>query len=62
MDWCKNVVLTLVFEVGLGRLVMDYSWERIMSDYNILRGGLLSIGMVVLLLAPLLTAKLRGLI
>ena len=31
-------VLTLAFEAGLGRLVMGYWWERIISDYKILEG------------------------
>ena len=59
---CLWVVLTLAFEIGLGRLVMGYSWERIISDYNIVQGGLLSIGMVVLLFAPVVSAKMRELI
>ena len=59
---CLWVVLTLAFEIGLGRLVMGYSWERIISDYNIVQGGLLSIGMVLLLFAPVVSAKMRGLI
>lgn len=56
------VVLTLIFELGLGRVVMGYSWERIISDYNIFEGGLLSVGMVVLLFAPLVTARIQRLI
>jgi len=46
------VVLTLAFEVGLGRLVLRYSWERVASDYELRRGGLLPIGLLVLALAP----------
>jgi len=38
---CLWLVLTLIFEIGLGSLVMGYSWERIVSDYNVLEGGLL---------------------
>lgn len=56
------VVLTLIFELGLGRVIMAYSWERIISDYNIFEGGLLSVGMVVLLFAPLVTARIQRLI
>src|SRR5688500_5722767 len=37
--------LTLLFEVGLGRIVLGYPWERIFSDYNVLRGGLLPFGL-----------------
>jgi hypothetical protein len=56
------LVLMLGFEIGFGRFVMGYSWERIGSDYNIFDGGLLPIGMVVLAAAPLIAAKLRRLI
>lgn len=56
------LLLMLLFEISLGRLVFDYSWERLLSDYNIFTGGLLSIGMVVLALSPLMVAKLRGVI
>jgi hypothetical protein len=56
------LVLMLGFEIGFGRFVMGYSWERVGSDYNLLQGGLLPIGMLVLAAAPLIAAKLRGLI
>ncbi|MBW4601027.1 MAG: hypothetical protein KME29_15880 [Calothrix sp. FI2-JRJ7] len=51
--------LTVTFEIVLGRLVFQYSWERILSDYDVLHGGLLPIGLLVLVLAPLITAKIR---
>ena len=54
------VALTLAFEVALGRLVLNYSWERIVLDYDIAEGGLMLIGLGVLLFAPLLAATLRG--
>jgi len=57
---CLWVVLTLLFEIGLGRFVMGYSWVRIASDYNILQGGFLSGGMMLLSFAPLIAAKIRG--
>ena len=50
------VALTLSFEVVLGRL-LGYSWERLFEDYDVRRGGLLSLGMLVLLLSPHLAAK-----
>lgn len=55
------VCLTICFEVGLGRLILGYSWERMLSDYNLAKGGLLAIGMVALFFAPLIAAKIRGL-
>jgi hypothetical protein len=54
------VILMLGFEIGMGRLVMGYSWERIVSDYNLAEGGLLLIGMLILGLSPLIAAKLRA--
>ncbi|MGE0886208.1 MAG: hypothetical protein AB7P14_21950 [Blastocatellales bacterium] len=55
------VCLTICFEIGLGTLILGYSWERMLSDYNLAKGGLLAIGMVALFFAPLIAAKIRGL-
>jgi hypothetical protein len=49
------VFLTLGFEVLLGRL-MGLSWERILSDYDILHGGLLPLGVAVMFFAPLIAS------
>jgi hypothetical protein len=51
--------LTITFEVAFGRYVLHAPWSRIASDYNLLRGGLLPIGLVVLMGAPLMAAKFR---
>lgn len=56
------LVLTVAFEIGLGRFVFAYSWERIASDYKLLEGGLMPLGLVVLTLSPLIAGKLRGVI
>lgn len=53
--------LTLLFEFGLGLFVLGYSWERMASDYDLSRGGLMPFGLVLLTLAPLMAARLRGL-
>ena len=53
--------LTLLFEFALGLLVLGYSWERLASDYDLSRGGLMPFGLVILALAPLIAARLRGL-
>jgi fucose 4-O-acetylase-like acetyltransferase len=50
------VLLTLTFEVVLGRFVMGLSWERIASDYDVLRGGLMPLGLLAMLFAPVLAA------
>jgi hypothetical protein len=53
------VVLTLTFEIAFGRLVVHATWARIASDYDLLRGGLLPIGLLVMAGAPLIAAKSR---
>ncbi|MBD2465035.1 hypothetical protein H6G89_28930 [Oscillatoria sp. FACHB-1407] len=52
-------VLTIGFEIGLGRM-LGYSWERIGSDYNLLKGGFMAFGLVWLTFSPLIAARLRG--
>jgi hypothetical protein len=56
------MVLTLLFEFSLGRLVLGYSWQRMFADYNLARGGLMGLGLLWMLCAPLLAARLRGLL
>jgi len=53
------VVLTVGFEIVLGRFVMAVSWDRIVSDYNVAQGGLMIFGLLIMLLAPLMIGKLR---
>ena len=56
------LTLMLALEVAFGRLVFRASWQRLAADFDFRKGGLLSIGMTLLLVAPLLVAKLRGLV
>jgi hypothetical protein len=53
------LILTLLFEIGLGHFVFGYSWEKIWEDYDILKGGLLPFGLLLLALSPLFAAKFR---
>jgi hypothetical protein len=53
------LILTVAFEVALGRLAFGYSWTRVTEDFDPRRGGLLPFGLAVLALAPLITARLR---
>lgn len=53
------LLLTLAFEIAFGRYVVHAPWARIASDYDLLRGGLLPIGLVVLTMAPLIAARVR---
>jgi hypothetical protein len=55
------LALTLAFEVGLGR-ASGMSWDRILSDFDPRRGGLLAFGMLVVLAGPRVLAPRRGLI
>jgi hypothetical protein len=55
------LILTVLFEVALGRFVMGYSWGRLASDYDLTRGGLMPFGLLILTLSPLVAAKMRGL-
>src|SRR5215207_11551774 len=52
--------MTLPLEFGLGLFVLGYSWERVASDYDLSRGGLMPFGLAVLTLAPLIAARLCG--
>ncbi len=54
------LILTLMFEISLGRFVFGFSWKKIMSDYDISKGGLLPFGLIILTLSPLIAYKLRG--
>jgi hypothetical protein len=54
------VVLTVSFEVGLGRLVLDLPWDRITEDYDPTRGGFLGFGLLFMVVSPLLAAWVRG--
>jgi len=56
------LMLMLALEIGFGRLVFHASWERILSEFDVRRGGLLGFGMLIVFFAPLLAAVLRGLI
>ncbi|MBD2505268.1 hypothetical protein [Anabaena azotica] len=56
------LLLTVVFEIVLGRFILGYSWQRIASDYNLLQGGLMPIGLVFLVLSPVIATKVRSFI
>jgi hypothetical protein len=54
------VLLTILFEITLGRLVLNLSWDRITEDYDITRGGFLGFGLLFMLVSPLLATRLRS--
>jgi hypothetical protein len=54
------VALTVTFEIALGRVVFHYEWGRILSDYDLSRGGLMVFGLLAMVFMPLLAARIRG--
>lgn len=52
------VMLTVAFEVGLGR-ALGMSWSRIAADYRLWEGGLMPLGLVAMLATPWIVARLR---
>ena len=54
------IILTVLFEFGLGVFVFDYSRERMFEDYDVSRGGLMGFGLLFMFFAPFLADKLRG--
>lgn len=54
------VVLIVIFEFSLGA-ALGYSVERMLSDYNMAKGGFMGLGLLFMLFAPYLAAKARGL-
>jgi hypothetical protein len=52
------LALTLALEFGLGR-ALGRPWDAMLADYDLTRGGLLSIGMVLLALSPWIAARIR---
>ncbi|HEY9640180.1 MAG TPA: hypothetical protein V6C57_06830 [Coleofasciculaceae cyanobacterium] len=54
------LVLTVGFELILGRVILGYSWEKIAADYTRFKGGLMPLELIWLLLSPWMAAKIRG--
>jgi hypothetical protein len=53
------LILMLIFEFGVGYL-LGFSWQYLLADYNLAKGGLMSFGLVIMLLAPAFGAWSRG--
>jgi hypothetical protein len=53
------IVLISIFEFGLG-MALGYTRERMLSDYDLTKGGYMSLGLLFMLFAPALAAKARG--
>ncbi len=53
-------ILTVLFEIVLGRLILKVSWDRIVQDYDLTRGGLMGFGLLFMALTPWLAARVRS--
>ena len=54
------VLMTLVFETVFGMMLGGKSWHEILQLFDVTRGNLFSLVLLVTLLSPYLTAKWRG--
>jgi hypothetical protein len=54
--------LTLAFEFLVGHYVFGQSWRKLLEDYDITRGRIWALVLLLVLFAPLLTARSRGLL
>lgn len=54
------LVLMLGLEICFGRWVFHMKWKKIFEDFDLRRGRLLVLGMIVLTLAPWIVGKLRA--
>ncbi len=52
--------LTVAFKVLFGQVVVGLSWERLATDYNVVEGGLIPLGLLVLLLSPWIGRRVKS--
>lgn len=52
-------VLTLAFELGLGR-ALGLSWRALAADYDVARGGLMPLGLLSMALVPWIVRRLTS--
>ena len=53
------VILTLIFEFAVVGSMLGLSWNRMTEDYELSRGGLMIFGLLFMLFAPYIAARLR---
>ena len=56
------LILTLMFEFVVGHYGFRKPWAELLADYDLRRGRIWVLVLVVTVLAPLWTARLRGLV
>ena len=52
------ITLMVIFEISLGA-ALGYSQARMLSDYNMAKGGFMGLGLLFMLFAPALAARVR---
>ena len=55
------LVLMLCYDIGLARFVFRMPYSRIAADFEIRKGNLLGVGMLILFATPILIGRWRGL-
>ena len=55
------LLLTLAFEFTFGRLVQNQSWSQLLEAYTLENGNIWPLVLVITVIAPLLSARIRGL-
>lgn len=56
------VLMTLIFEFVFGHYISGKSWSGIFQVFNIMKGDLFIVVLVVSLISPLLVAKIKGML
>lgn len=55
------LVMTIAFEFGFGHYVAGHAWSKLFADYNVLRGRVWILVLIVTWLSPALAFRVRGL-
>ncbi len=56
------LAMTLGFEFGAGHFAFKKPWPELLADYDITKGRIWILVLITTLMAPWITAKMRGLI
>jgi hypothetical protein len=56
------LALTVLFEFGAGHFLFHQPWELLFADYNLAKGRIWILVLIVTLKAPVIAAKARGLL
>ena len=53
------LILTVSFEAGFGHYIFKLPWEAVLEDFNLLKGRLMPLGLLVLTFSPMIATRLR---